>query len=76
MPPVEIRIDGAEARGNPSRSDLNANCGGDNTGCAVVGGIVEQTFEAHAIAQASARITIRWGARELAGIVVDFAALQ
>jgi hypothetical protein len=76
VPPAEIRIEGAEARGDPARTDLYANCAGDTLGCAVVGGLVEQAFEASSVAHAPARGPARWDARELAGTVVDRAARE
>ena len=77
VPPVEIAVDGTRvaATTDPRRSVVYANCS-DERGCPMIGGLVEDTFDAAAVGQATRSIRVLWGGRQLAQMNIDFAALE
>ena len=46
---------------------------GDVSGCPLIGGLVEATFDAAAVGQTSRPVIVRWNGKALARVTIDFA---
>lgn len=77
VPPVEISVDGTSvvATTDSRRSGVYASCGND-TGCPLIGGRVEEILDAAAVGQTTRSIRVIWKGKQLARRTIDFAALD
>jgi hypothetical protein len=77
VPPIEVAVDGpgAAATTDSRRTEIYANCG-DDRGCPLIGGLVEQTFDAATVGQAARSVRVLWKGRQLARTIIDFAGLD
>lgn len=75
VPPAELLLGGLEPL-DDRREDVYAYCAGNMKNCPIVGGILENVYDAQAIGQSARSIQIVWNGRELARVDLDFARIE
>lgn len=75
-PIADIVLDPAVPSIDVRRSDVLGLCGAESFGCPILGGTVEQMFDAAAIGDTTRTAVVIWNGKELGRCTIDFARIE